>query len=211
MVYRRIAFTRLGKNVLVQLVYTIWFPRRTASGAFDPLAGELDGVILRITLDANGQPLIADSIHACGCYHEFFPGSRMTLRPPPDPDHEWAFVPAPLPPLLPGARMSLRLANGTHYVTRIGIADSQEGIRYDQVDDSSLRALSMSGDATRSIYGPDGLIAGSERSERFLFWPMGIASAGAMRQWGGHATAFVGRRHFDDADLLERRFTLHGE
>jgi hypothetical protein len=37
---------------------------------------------------------------------------------------------------------------------------------------------------------------------------MGIASAGAMRQWGRHATAFVGRRHFDDADLLERRFAL---
>jgi hypothetical protein len=27
-----------------------------------------------------------------------------------------------------------------------------------------------------------------------------------MRQWGRHATAFVGRRHFDEADLLERRF-----
>jgi hypothetical protein len=37
---------------------------------------------------------------------------------------------------------------------------------------------------------------------------MGIASAGAMRQWGHHATAFVGRRHFDDADLLARRFVL---
>jgi hypothetical protein len=35
---------------------------------------------------------------------------------------------------------------------------------------------------------------------------MGIANPGAMRQWGTHATAFVGRRHFDDADLFERRF-----
>jgi len=56
--------------------------------------------------------------------------------------------------------------------------------------------------------GSFGLVAGSERPERFLFWPMGIASAGAMRQWGRHATAFVGRRHFDDADLLEKRFAL---
>ena len=60
----------------------------------------------------------------------------------------------------------------------------------------------------RSAFGPDGLIAGTERRERFFFWPMGIASAGAMRQWGRQATAFVGRRHFDDADLLERRFEL---
>jgi hypothetical protein len=29
-----------------------------------------------------------------------------------------------------------------------------------------------------------------------------------MRQWGTHATAFIGRRHFDDADLIERRFEL---
>jgi len=51
-------------------------------------------------------------------------------------------------------------------------------------------------------------VPGTQRAERFFFWPMGIASAGAMRQWGRHATAFVGRRHFDDAQLLERRFEL---
>jgi hypothetical protein len=39
---------------------------------------------------------------------------------------------------------------------------------------------------------------------------MGIASAGQMRQWGHHATAFVGRRHFDDPDLFERYFELIG-
>jgi hypothetical protein len=27
-----------------------------------------------------------------------------------------------------------------------------------------------------------------------------------MRQWGRHATAFVGKRHFDDAHLFERYF-----
>jgi hypothetical protein len=31
-----------------------------------------------------------------------------------------------------------------------------------------------------------------------------------MRQWGNHATAFIGRRHFDDADLTERRFAMTG-
>jgi hypothetical protein len=52
------------------------------------------------------------------------------------------------------------------------------------------------------------LIAGTERGERFLFWPMGIASPGAMRQAGTQATAFVGRRQFDDADIVEKRFRL---
>jgi hypothetical protein len=39
---------------------------------------------------------------------------------------------------------------------------------------------------------------------------MGVASAGAMRQWGTHATAFVGRRHFDDPYLLESAFRRAG-
>jgi hypothetical protein len=60
----------------------------------------------------------------------------------------------------------------------------------------------------RSVFGPDGFIAGTDRPERFIFWPMGIPRAGAMRQWGKHATAFVGRRHFDDATLMEQRFAF---
>jgi hypothetical protein len=56
------------------------------------------------------------------------------------------------------------------------------------------------------MFGPDALVAGTERGERALFWPMGIASPGTMRQWGRHPTAFIGHRHFDDADLIEKRF-----
>ena len=58
----------------------------------------------------------------------------------------------------------------------------------------------------KRLFGTDGIIAGTERLERFLLWPTGIANPGAMRQWGTHATAFVGRRHFDDPDLLDRAF-----
>ncbi len=54
----------------------------------------------------------------------------------------------------------------------------------------------------------DGIVPGSERGERWLFWPMGVPEPGAMRQWGRHATAFVGRRHFDDPWLFERYFAL---
>jgi hypothetical protein len=33
---------------------------------------------------------------------------------------------------------------------------------------------------------------------------MVIASSGQMRQWGRHATAFLGRRHCGDPTLIER-------
>jgi hypothetical protein len=81
-------------------------------------------------------------------------------------------------------------------------------VRYEMHPYDELRSLADGAGGRRSIFGADGLVAGTERAERFFFWPMGIASAGAMRQWGRHATAFVGRRHFDDADLIERRFRL---
>ena len=69
-----------------------------------------------------------------------------------------------------------------------------------------LRSLPLPDGGFRSVYGPDALIRGTERAERLLFWPMGIESPGAMRQWGRHPTAFVGRRHFDEPRLLEQRF-----
>ena len=47
-----------------------------------------------------------------------------------------------------------------------------------------------------------------ERPNLDLFRPMGVPEPGAMRQWGRHATAFVGRRHFDDADLFEKYFEM---
>ena len=205
--YVQAAYTRYHGQVLLQLVYTIWFPERPASGSFDLLSGRLDGLVWRVTLAPDGEPLIYDSMHACGCYHMFFPTPRAHPRPGPDTDEEWAFIAQTLPRVAEGERPVLTLASGTHYLERIALVRGSDSLaRYSVHGYDELRSLPrMSGDR-RSAFGPDGLIAGSERTERFFFWPMGIASAGAMRQWGRHATAFVGRRHFDDADLFERRF-----
>jgi hypothetical protein len=197
-----------GDRILLQMVYTIWFPERPPSGGVDLLSGVLDGVVWRATLAPDGEPVIYDSIHPCGCYHQFFPTPRARPRPAPDPAEEWAFVPQTLPRVAEGERPLVRIASRTHYIERVSLVRGADSVaRYALRDYGELRSLSMPG-GRRSAFGPDGLIAGTERSERFLFWPMGIASAGAMRQWGRHATAFVGRRHFDDADLLERRFEL---
>lgn len=208
-VYVHSAYTRYRDHVLVQLVYTIWFPERPVQGSFDLLSGPLDGLVWRVTLAPDGEPLLYDTIHPCGCYHLFFPTPRARPRPAPDPLEEWAFVPQELPRIAEGERPVVTLAAGTHYVERVGrVRGSDSLVRYAFRAYDELRSLPRSAGEHASAFGPDGLIAGSERLERFFFWPMGIASAGAMRQWGRHATAFVGRRHFDDADLLERRFDL---
>jgi hypothetical protein len=207
--YGRLAYTRYGARTLVQLVYTIWFSERPAKSAFDLLSGRLDGVVFRVTLDARGRPLVYDTIHACGCFQMFFPTARVQAIPAPQPRIEWAFVPLVLPAVAPSQRITVRLATRTHYIVDVrGDSGADGAQRYRIVDDDVLRALPQPDGGTRSAFGPDGVVPGTERAERFFFWPMGIDNAGAMRQWGRQATAFVGRRHFDDADLIERRFEI---
>lgn len=212
-VYRRVAYARQGGATLVQLVYLYWFSERPKTGALDLLGGELDGVMWRVTLDEQGQPLIYDSAHACGCYHLFFPTPALQPKPAPEAGMEWAFIPAPAPSLKVGERVVLGIAPRTHYLSAVSSTADFKGSPYPSLDASLLRSLPLvsPADDRRSLYGPDAIVPGSQRGERYFFWPMGVRDAGAQRQWGHHATAFVGRRHFDDPDLIERRFERTAE
>lgn len=209
-VYRRVSHTRYRGRALLQLNYSIWFPARPLVSDWDLFGGHLDGLTWRVTLTPEGDPWIYDSIHNCGCYHQFFPTARALLRPLPETLDEVAFMPQRLAAVAPGERISLRLEHGTHYLQRviIGHAAGVAGVYYRFTDDDELRSRPVEGGARRSVFRPDGIVPGSERGERYWFWPMGVPEPGAMRQWGRHATAFVGRRHFDDADLLEKYFEM---
>ena len=205
--YGHAAWTRYRGTLLLQLVYTIWFPERPPQSDGDILAGKLDGITWRVTLAPDGEPLVYDAIHPCGCFHLFFPTPRAKALPPPGGLDEWVFAPQPLPRIAEGERPVLRVASGTHYIERVSLVRGSDSLaRYEIRPYSELRSLLRLDGRRASVFGPDGLVPGTERPERLLFWPMGIRSAGAMRQWGRHATAFVGRRHFDDADLFAKRF-----
>ena len=54
-VYAQPAWTRYEGRVLLQLVYTIWFPERPPESANDILAGKLDGIVWRVTLAPDGE------------------------------------------------------------------------------------------------------------------------------------------------------------
>ena len=210
-VYVLRTYTRYGERVLLQLVYTVWFPERPKNGTFDLREGRLDGLVWRVTLAPDGEPLVYDSIHPCGCYHQFFPTPRARVRPAPDAPEEWAFVPAALPRVAEGERPVVTVDSRTHYIRHVQLVRGIDSlVRYTFHPYDQLRSMMRLEGGMRSAFDTDGVVAGTQRAERFLLWPTGIASAGAMRQWGRHATAFVGRRHFDDADLLERRFDIEG-
>ncbi|MEL7043463.1 MAG: hypothetical protein AAGL66_00375 [Pseudomonadota bacterium] len=200
----------LAGRLRLQLNYVFWFAARPRSGAFDTLGGALDGIVWRVTLDEEGRALVYDSIHPCGCYHLFFAGSRLQTRESALHQPEPPLLPQAAPELNGAQRILLRIASRTHYLQRVlgvsmeeqGSADAYALSPYEElyaVDSSAGRA---------SLFARHGLVPGTGRGERFYLWPMGIRSPGAMRERGRQATAFLGRRHFDDANLLDNLFRL---
>lgn len=210
-VFQHLSHTRLGDRILLQLNYTIWFPSRPKSSAVDLLGGHVDGITWRVTLLPNGKPWLFDTIHNCGCYHLFFPTQyARTIR------REAGFAESYFESqqalvIQSGMRPVLRIAARTHYIERVyfGPSQAKRVVQYQWDDADNLRSLVLNDGNYRSLFGQDGIVAGTERNERFLFWPMGILEPGAMRQWGHHATAFVGRRHFDDARLFEKNYGIN--
>ncbi|MEO1091307.1 MAG: hypothetical protein AAFX81_11765 [Pseudomonadota bacterium] len=210
----RLAFQRSDDGPLVQLVYTLWFDERPAAGRFDLLAGTLDGLMWRVTLDDRGRVLVHDTIHACGCYHLAFPVPPVTRAAmPEDSDlREGLLAPAPAPLVGPNERLTVRVASGSHYVVGLSAAPAKTPDEHpyrlvaDLAVPDRLMRITQSSNTTASLYREDALVAGSERGERYTLWPMGVVEPGAMRQWGHHATAFVGRRHFDDPWLIDGAF-----
>ena len=201
----QLAYPRFDGRVLPQLVYTWWFAARTAQSRLDALAGALDGLSWRVTLDVDAQPLAYDVAHNCGCYHMFFPTERLRVRTLADAGTEPPWIPFTVPVAWP-ASLRVVLASGTHYVEAIAPAARSAPARHYQMQPyDELRNIAQ--DQTRvSLFDAEGLVPGSARGERWFLWPMGVVAPGSMRQWGRQATAFVGRRHFDDAHLFERYF-----
>jgi len=221
-IYTRLAYTSEGGRQLVQLIYTVWFTERPARSTFDIYAGRLDGVTIRLTLNERGQPAVVDSIHPCGCYHQFF--HTVHAKPLPKPgrlssSEEWRFMPTTelaIPVQTELTRLTVTMTSGEHYLHRVAFkppvgrqGTTAKVIPAAVLPEGVLTSLALgSRQERRSLYGSDGIVPGTERSERWLLWPMGIKSAGAMRQSGTQATAFVGRRHFDDGDIIDSRFDI---
>lgn len=203
--YTWISWTRFRGHNLLQLNYQFWFSERPRKGVFDLFGGSLDSLIWRVTLKPDGNVLLYDSIHGCGCYHKVYPVARGLKL-----ENENPSSPVIYPGLAPNAvqqSVSLVLEPDTHYVVRVEpFKPGQQLERYGFASADTLRALPAGNGDFRSLYNARGLIPLSARPERFLLWPLGVPSAGAMRQPGTHAIAFLGKRHFDDPLLLETIF-----
>ena len=206
--YTLLSFTRFGREILTQLNYIIWFPSRPKEHALDIYGGLLDGVNYRVTLDKNGTPLLYETIHNCGCYYKAYPARPLTVRQKIDYAEQPLILKAP--EMSHSTHfMTLAMESKTHFVQHLYASTRQwrpETALYSLADYGDLRSLPDSKNGRRSMFRPDGLALGSERLERFILWPTGVVSPGAMRQWGRHAVTFVGERHFDDPFFMDNMF-----
>jgi hypothetical protein len=206
--YTLISFTRFGKKILTQLNYIIWFPSRPKEGALDIYGGLLDGLNYRVTLDNNGEAILYETIHNCGCYYKAYPTHRLQVLEKID----YAEPPLVLkaPDINPSKNiMTVASESRTHFVQHLYplTRESQAAKTvYSLADYNQLRSLPYSRDHRKSMFDQDGIVPESERLERFILWTTGVLSPGAMRQWGRHAVAFVGRRDFDDPFYMDRMF-----
>ncbi len=209
--YTFITYTRLNGQVLMQLNYGFWFPERPSQSSFDIYAGELDGIIWRVTLDTQGKPFFYDSIHQCGCYHKVFLPEGVSYNTINNTIESPLFFSIDNMPLDSTLPVTLNIDSSSHYL--VGVSHPQpkllnnnkkpsKTIPYELTDYTSLSQLPTK-KHRKSLFDKNGIIEQSARKERWFLWPLGVVNAGAMRQKGRHAIAFIGRRHFDDAFLWE--------
>ncbi|MBI5590343.1 MAG: hypothetical protein HY881_07685 [Deltaproteobacteria bacterium] len=208
MTYTLPSFTHFGKDILTQLNYIVWFPSRPKANLLDIYGGLLDGINYRITLDKNGEPLLYETIHNCGCYYMAFPTKRLHVRE----KNDYAESPLILqtPEVNPISEfMTIALKSRTHAVQHLyplARETQSESAIYSLADYGQLRSLPCHTDGRAGMFDQDGVGIGTERLERFILWPTGVLSPGSMRQWGRQAVAFIGIRHFDDPFFMDKIF-----
>lgn len=203
-VYGRVSLTRYQGNGLVQLVYTVWLPDATDTAI---TSGALDGLVFRVTLNSTGEPVLFDAMQTSGRNHHFVTTGHA--RPRADTIAE-ALTPISLPVAPDGHRVRIGINTARQIDTIDFVVQSQGNKGYRIVSEDRLRSIAVNGVLTerRSLYSPSGLVEHASSAGSLLHLSSGIRRPGVARQWGHHATALGGRRHFDDAHMIDHLFTI---
>ena len=152
-------------------------PGAAAEEPGDILAGRLDGITWRVTLAPDGEPLRLrhdPSLRLLPPVLSRPPRARRCARRRTvSTNGVLAAVSCRALPKASARCCASPAARITSSVCRSRGARQPGALRAAPYDE--LRSLQRLSGGARSAFGPDGLVPGTERPERFLFWPTGIA------------------------------------
>lgn len=185
-----------ARGTYTNVIYRVHFPGVPLS--FSPFyigSGKNVGVIVAVTLNSQGLPVLYTTVQSCGCYLAFIPTSRLPLDAfPAGWNLEGQTVHGEtLPGLLdvshlPSGREQIRILirNGSHRVKAVAVTDrgAPAGSRTEPVTLSSLgslEALRLSDSASTSFYDRAGYVKGCVKPWERLFmswwafdWKVGV-------------------------------------
>jgi len=206
-VYYYKSHSLLDGHPVLQLNYAFWYSERAGKNAPWIERGPLDGATYRVTLNQTGHAVMVDIMNSCGCYFFFVPKKESIAKIVTKPGEIAPLIPSWLPAEFPQKRLLLRINSGWHQVQRImtddGLFDSQS---YTLIPYDVLESLPKEDGHNESVFTPAGIMKDSWRIEPYIFFSMGIADIGYMRQRGHHAIKMVGRGHFTDPNLYDGSF-----
>lgn len=208
-----------------QLVYVAWFPEHPALTANDPMAGRIDGLTVRITLDREGRPAVVETMANCGCFHGLYPTQRLEAAAvaeygEPAEGVRYALareagrrLNAHIPSLLadnhPNNRPVVYVAAGWHAIMHVSFepAEASERETYSLRPYADLELLPTPDGGYTSMFYDNGLVRHAQRPEGVYFTPLGMLSAGQPRQ---RETQLIywDRYDFDAPDLLAQLLNL---
>ncbi|EIT70489.1 hypothetical protein [Hydrocarboniphaga effusa] len=195
-VYYHLGYTRFGGQTLIQVSYYVWF-----AAPDETRTGPVDGFVWRVTFDPSLRPLVYDSAHGSGRDHRWYPVQALDARRS-GADVEPQFI---APTMAPESAATLLLASGSHAVRRVvpeAQAQHAAAGEYELLPYEELYSLETATGSRRSVFGPNGVVRGSQGRDPMMGFSSGVADAGALRQIGHMPIANKGKRHWDDPDLL---------
>ncbi|MDO6684776.1 MULTISPECIES: hypothetical protein [unclassified Agarivorans] len=200
--FSHITYARHNNQTTIQLNYILWFKQRPKLSSVDWVAGEHDALIFRIHLTNKLEVIAYDSIHLCGCWYTLMLPQQRSYHAIQDNKIESVLMHR----VNVADKMRISISADTHQIIDLqptaDIAEVVAKTTYTLQPWQSLLTLEK-GQGYKSIYDSNGYVWGSERFERWFFWPMGVKQPGSLRRFGDHAISFVGERYFDQVHLLE--------
>ncbi len=186
-VFCRIEHTSVYDQKVKQLVYALWYPTRPV-GTVEQ--GNIDGHILRITLGANGSPVLYESTQSCGCFYGVFasekleiwakkefqrslPHKKYVLEKKHESKSDWVI--RGLVSLKEGERPVLCISKGQHFCQTI-LSSGEVNLenidqkKYQLVDYEKLNQIPRYDGKTGSMFNDEGLVWGGRRwKEELIF------------------------------------------